>query len=318
VTIAWVVGSHGLLGSALCRALHRDGTEIFSPAERFRWGDDAVLASQMAAAVEAFATRAASSRRWEIYWAAGVGTMSSTDAALESETHAISALLHAVASSPLGGKPGALAFASSAGAIYAGSRDDVITEQTPPAPTTAYARAKLAQEVLIREFAQAHASVSALLARISTVYGAGQSRGKPQGLLTHIARCVLRNLPIQIYVPFDTIRDYIASDDAAVAMISALRSTADAARTRMKIIASGQPVTIAEIVATFRRVTRRAPRVITSASKLSDIYSRRMQFQSRQAHGEAPPPKTSLLIGIAQVMAAERAALSRGWRSEGR
>ena len=77
MSVAWVVGSGGLVGSALCRALRRDATELFCPAERFRWGCEPDLAIQLAAAVDAFADRAAAAGRWELYWAAGVGTMGS-------------------------------------------------------------------------------------------------------------------------------------------------------------------------------------------------------------------------------------------------
>ena len=66
-------------------------------------------------------------------------------------------------------------------------------------------------------FVLAHASATALVARLSTLYGPGQSRGKPQGLIAHIARGVVRNQPVRIYVPLDTVRDYLAADDAAAA-----------------------------------------------------------------------------------------------------
>jgi UDP-glucose 4-epimerase len=243
--------------------------------------------------------------------------MSSSETALEAETQSLSALLRFVESTPLlMGTHGSLAFSSSAGTIYAGSPDYIVTENTAPAPTTAYARAKLKQEDMVRSFAYANDRVSALIARLSTLYGPGQSLGKQQGLLTHIARCTLQNIPVRIFVPFDTIRDYIASDDAAAAMVAALRAATQLPRVHTKIIASEQPATIAEIIATFRRVARRAPRVITSANKLSGSYPRRVRFQSTAVPITASLPRTSLLIGIAQVMATERAALMRGRRIE--
>jgi hypothetical protein len=52
--------------------------------------------------------------------------------------------------------------------------------------------------------------------------------------------------------------------------------------------------------------------LITSASKLTGIYPRRVQFRSVAAPQSAWVPKTSLLVGIAQVMAAERAAFAHG------
>ncbi|HOW75496.1 MAG TPA: NAD-dependent epimerase/dehydratase family protein [Candidatus Competibacteraceae bacterium] len=310
--IAWVIGSGGLLGSALCRALRNKETELFSPAERFRWGNEGELASQLAAAVQAFAACVGAERQWEIYWAAGVGTMSSSEADLALETRVLSLLLRLAESEPqLMATPGAVAFASSAGAIYAGSSDYIISENSTPTPTTPYAREKLRQEELVRSFVLLNGRMAALIARLSTLYGPGQSFRKQQGLLAHIARCVLRHQPIQIYVPFDTIRDYIAADDAAAMMVAALRVINDKPSVLTKIIASEQPTTIAEIISVFKRIARRAPRIITSTSRLSSIYSHRVRFQSVAAPECVRIPKISLFIGISQVMSAERAALVR-------
>lgn len=313
MTIAWILGSGGLLGSALCRTLRNNGTSLFSPPERFFWGSELELGPQLAATVQAFAARVgATPGGWEIYWAAGVGTMSSSESELALETRALSLLLRLVESEPqLMTTPGAIAFASSAGAIYAGSTDYIINEHSSPAPTTAYAREKLGQENLIHSFAFANKQVAALIARISTLYGPGQSVGKQQGLFAHMARCILRNQPIHIYVPFDTIRDYIAADDAAALMVATLRVMSDKSDVLTKIIASEQPTTIAEIIAIFKRVTRRFPRIVTSVSRLSNIYSRRVRFQSVVALEYIRLPRISLLVGISQVMAAERIAFAR-------
>lgn len=312
MTTAWVLGSGGLLGSALCRALRIDGTDLFSPVERFHWNSESAVIQQVKLAVREFATRATNSQQWEIYWAAGAGTMGSLETDLAPETRILTFLLQSLASSPqLVSKPGAVAFASSAGAIYAGSPDYTISEETPPAPTTAYAYEKLRQEDLIRSFMEASDDQVALLTRLSTIYGIGQSLSKQQGLLTHIARCILRNKPIQIYVPLDTIRDYINADDAAISIIAALRAIRQRHRGLTKIIASEQPTTIAEIISIFKRITRHAPRIITSASRLTSVYSRRVQFRSTVAPQCTALGRTSLLTGIAMVMAAERMAFIR-------
>ncbi len=313
MTIAWVLGSAGLLGAALSRTLRADGTELFHPAQRFAWDSESELPEQMTAAVRAFALRAATAQRWEIHWAAGVGTMSSAAAALAPETRAVALLLERLQSEAgLMARPGSLSFASSAGAIYAGAADDVITEHTAPAPTTAYAEVKLRQEDLVRAFVAANPGTAALIARISTLYGPGQATGKKQGLLGHMARCILRNQPIQIYVPYDTIRDYIDADDAAVAMVGTLRATHANPQLLTRIIASETPATIAEIVAIFNRLARRAPRIVRSANRLSSLYSRRVQFRSVVASDYARLPGKRLPVGIAQVMMAERLVFMRG------
>lgn len=308
MTIAWVVGSGGLLGSALCRVLPRTDTTLFTPAERFRWNSERELAEQMAAAVKAFDSQLANDDQWEIYWAAGVGTMSSAESELAVETRALTTLIALVESHPrLVSKRGAFAFTSSAGAIYAGSQDDVITEDTLPSPTTAYAREKLEQEKFVNQLAlQSH--VAALVARVSTLYGPGQATGKQQGLIAHISRCILRNQLIQIYVPLDTIRDYISADDAAADIIAALRSLETGVGASTRIISSEQPVTIAEIISIYKRISRRAPRIVTSASKLTSLYSKSIRFRSKRATVNKLAPRTSLLVGISQMMNAERFA----------
>lgn len=307
MTIAWVVGSGGLLGSALCRALRITGTSVFLPAQAFYWRDPTKLQSQLALAVQSFGLRVQSADRWEIYWAAGVGTMGSSNSDLEPETNAFKLLLQMVEAQPqLNAKPGAITLASSAGAIYAGCTDAIIDNTSDPAPTTPYAYEKLKQEDLLRTFALKSKTTSVLMARISTLYGPGGAIGKQQGLITHIARCILRNKPIQIYVPLDTIRDYITAEDAATMIEAALRAISHAPGIYTRIIASEQPTTIAEIISVYKRITRRNPRIVTSASKLSSVYSRRIQFRTRSVTKSTPVPQTNLMVGIAQVMAAER------------
>lgn len=309
---SWVIGGGGLLGSALCRALRDNVTEGFSPPERFCWRNKQKLASQLASAVQQFAAQVGTADRWEIYWAAGVGAMSSTADELAPETQALSVLLRLIESQPqLIARPGSLALASSAGAVYAGAADEIISENTPPAPTTAYAHEKLRQESLVHSFARANREITALNARISTLYGPGQSLGKKQGLLTHIARCILRNQPIKIFVPFDTIRDYIAADDAASAIIAAVRKLDNKSGILTKIIASEQPTSIAEIISIFKRIARRPPRIITSATPQTELYARRVQFRSLVALDSECAPRISLAIGISQVLAGERAAYVR-------
>lgn len=312
MTIAWVIGGNGLLGSALRSAWRRTGINLYTPAESFRWDSESELTVQLEAAVKEFAAFVGTEKRWQICWAAGVGTMSSTAAELAVETHVLSTLLSLVESEPgLIAANGCFAFASSAGAIYAGATDDIVSENTPVAPTTAYAYEKLRQENLVSAFALANCRVTALLARISTLYGPGQATGKQQGLIAQIARRILRNQPMQIYVPFDTIRDYIAADDAATAIVAVLRAISGKSGVFTKIIASEQPTTIAEIISIYKRIARRNLRIATSVNKLSILYNRRIQFRSIAVLTNEQIPRTSLFVGIARVMAAERSAFTQ-------
>jgi UDP-glucose 4-epimerase len=317
MTVVWIVGSSGLLGSALRRALHRPGVRIFQPSDPFCWAKEPELVLQLRAAVQGFSGSLGTEKSWHIYWAAGVGTMSSGEAELAVETRMLSKLLSLVQSEPaLTTANGCFTLASSAGAIYAGATDHIINESTPVAPTTAYAREKLIQENLAGELALSSRTVTVLLARISTLYGPGQDTGKQQGLLALIARHMLRNQPIQIYVPFDTIRDYITADDAAAAIVTASQWIEGQTGIFTRIIASEKATTIAEIISIYKRIARRTPRIVTSASKLSSNYSRSIQFRSTAPPVNSEIPRTNLFVGIAQLMAAERSVFLRSSKIE--
>lgn len=307
--VVWILGSGGLLGTAIKKYLDTTGNQIFEPAERFCWEQRNQLYAQLESAVKAFSDKITPNVCWTIYWAAGIGTMGSKEPDLASESEVLAKLLGLIKNQEsLSTSSGSIIFASSAGAIYAGATDNVITESTIVAPTTPYAHEKLKQECLLSSFAKTSKNTSVLLARISTLYGVGQAEGKRQGLFAEIARRILRNQPIQIYVPFDTIRDYISSDEAAAKIVvtaDALTAKSDA---HIKIIASEQPTTIAEIIMTFKRVSRRTPRVIVGSNKMTNLYSRQIQFKSITLLPQKHFNKTNLMVGISQVLAAERLA----------
>jgi UDP-glucose 4-epimerase len=310
VISAWVIGAGGLLGAALTRQLHQKGNRLFAPETRFNWHQESELFTQINVAVRQFADQLQPDDRWEIYWAAGIGAMGSGHTEMAQETRALVALLESIASQPgLAGSRGAISFSSSAGAIYAATTAELITEDTPVAPSTPYAHEKLAQEAVLSSYSMQPNRPAVLVARLSTLYGSGQSSGKKQGLISHIARSMLHNRAVQIYVPFDTIRDYLYADDAAVAIVGVLRLINERRGVTMKIFASEQPTTIAEILSVFRRVTRHPPRIATSSSKLSGLYSRCVRFKSCVLSDTTPKPRTTLLIGVAHMIDAERANL---------
>ena len=300
----WVVG-HGLLGSAVARTVPPDDM-LFRVPFRFRWGDSAALNEQFNRAVADFALMAKRADDWAIHWTAGVGTMHSDADALATETAALESLLSQLKAHPVIRRyPGRFTFASSAGAIYAGSRDLLISESSEDAPITHYAIAKLQQEKILSEYCRHNPNVAVLMARYSTLYGPEQASGKAQGLLTHISRQVVRGLPVRIYVPLDTIRDYLEVDDAARGMLAASESVSLGSAVT-KIVASERPTTISEIIALFRKVSWRPPKIITSMTRSSSLYAKRIQFKSWLRPDLRAVYRTSLVVGISAVLDAER------------
>lgn len=310
MTINWVLGGGGLLGAALLRALRQLREEVYVPSVPFQWQDELALAHQIKEAVAEFALLAGIHGKWRIFWAAGVGTMGASATILTAETLALSSLLAAMRRERnLREGLGQIMLASSAGAIYAGSDELWINENSTPAPTTPYANAKLEQEALCSDFALATGQ-QLLIARLSTLYGPGQSGSKPQGLLANIARSILRNQPAQIFVPYDTVRDYLAADDAAQAIIETLALSFSLPLVVTKIFASGQPVTIAEIIATYKRLTRQQLRILITSSPLSDLYKRRLAFRSVVPPISRLRAPQSLAVGIARLIEWERSSLT--------
>ncbi len=311
----WVIGAGGLLGGALVAALRERGTFELHAVERdLAWGRNDSLALQWDREVAAFARIAARAGSWLLIWAAGISSMSTGEADLKLESRALDLLLERLTAEPaLRNTPGCLVLASSAGAIYGQSRDEFINEASAVAPGTAYASHKLEQELKVRRLIQSHPGWTALLARYSTLYGPGQSRDKSQGLISQVARRIVANEVVHIYVPLDTIRDYIFVDDAANRTLATLEDLhGRRGEVVVKIVAAEQPTSIAQLLGTFRRVSRRPVRLVTSVNNLSPLYLRCIRFRSDEPAGQPHALCRNLHTGIHQILEAERATAFRG------
>lgn len=313
MTSAWIVGNGGLLGSALSRSFEGASTAVYQPRTRLVWSDADALPAHFATGVREFSERLSPSSGWEIYWAAGIGNMGSAPSQFDNESRALQVLLDEVARNErLRACPGAVVYCSSAGALYAGSTDRFVTESSPVAPTTPYAFAKLAQEDLLRDFSRAQPAHRVLIARISTVFGPRGPARESKGLFAHLARSMLRHTPVRIFVPLDTMRDYVYSDDAARSIVATLRTSSGAEALRIKIVASQRFTTIAEILAHFARVARRQPRIITGATALTSQYSGRVSFRSEVGPDTAGEYRSAMPVCVARILESERVVYAAG------
>jgi UDP-glucose 4-epimerase len=310
----WVLGAGGMLGAAVTRYVSDTAAvQIYRYPQPMEWKQAARLQAQFHAATPAFLQGLGGGDEWQIYWAAGVGAMGASPDELEVETTALATLLTAL-QSQLQQCParGVVAYASSAGALYAGCDDFEITEDSTLTVGNAYARAKLRQEKMLQDFVGQGSKVSLLLARFSTLYGPGQAQSKRQGLLTHIARCALRQQPVEIFVPLDTSRDYLFVEDAAAEWVEycAALSQIDS-QVVTRIFAAERSVTISEIVATFNRLLKKPLRLVCSRNALTAQYAQRVAFRSRHSLAISGRRHT-LLEGAAKLLGAERLAYIAG------
>ena len=310
--LVWVVGSGGLLGSAVWREL---GEHAWRPAAPWRWSDASSLSDDFRSGVSAFAVRVAArpARPWALAWCAGAGVVATSSAALAAEVAAFAQFLRVLGNeASLMARPGAVVLASSAGGVYGGSDASPITESTPPAPISAYGHAKLASEASLAEWARDRTNVSTLVARFSNLYGPEQRLDKPQGLISHMSRSSIYGAPVHVYVSLDTIRDFLFAEDAARGLVLGLRRLADCNVQHVtKIYASERAVSIAGLVAAFRHIARRRLRIVSGLAPATALQPRRLQFRS-QVWASLRERQVELIEGVSRVYAHQLALFRRG------
>jgi UDP-glucose 4-epimerase len=256
--------------------------------------------------LDAFRT-AAGDRPWAIAWAAGAGTVASDAQGLRRESETLAGFVGLLAEhAPQG--PGAFMLASSAGGLYAGSSSPPFRDSDPPAPIGTYGIEKLRQE---QAATTAFASrLPVVLVRFSNVYGAGQNLAKSQGLVSRLALAAVSRQPVNLFVPLDTIRDYIEADDAAGAAAHWLRAavhraeamgSTGAAGAEVRVIASGRATTVAELIGIASDIARRRIPVALGTDASAQLQAPDLRFIPSRAAGIVFP-QTPLPVGIKRVI----------------
>jgi UDP-glucose 4-epimerase len=262
----------------------------------------------MTAAVSAFASRVGQQpgAGFEILWCAGVGVVGTSAADLAAETMSLRLLLDSLDAEPnLEGVPGCFFLASSAGGVYGGCQARPMTEETKPHPISDYGRAKLEQEAVVSAWSRKRPGIAVLIGRLANLYGPGQGLHKPQGLISHLSRCMILGVPAHIYVPLDTIRDYVFAEDAGKWVAAGLRRLATEAgggrRNVVKIYASEREISIAGLIGVFRRIARRQLKVVVGIRSTRAQQPALLQLRSTVWPEEPTVVRTQLLEGVSRV-----------------
>jgi len=246
----WIIG-RGLLGRAVERARPDEAFAVPLP-----WSDPDGTVEAIAAALPEFA---ASDSRLEVYWCAGRGVTSTPREQLAVEASVFDRVLEVFLTAPSDVRS-RLAFflASSVGGAYAGSGTPPFTESTPVAPLSAYGDTKLHMEAALRDATES-GQWRSFIGRITNLYGGGQDLSKPQGLISALVRGHLSGQPTSVYVPLDTLRDYIYEDDCAAVVDAGMRRVAGrpAGTTVTKLIGAMRAVSIGALLSELTRLRRR-------------------------------------------------------------
>lgn len=236
-----VVGGGGFLGTAVRTTLAQRGHDVVVPS--VPWSEPEAAGAVLRAALHEVQSAPGG---WNLVWCAGTGVVATDESAFVAESVVLDG---AFGDADAPATPGTAFFASSAGAVFAGSTAPPFDESTDPHPLAPYGRSRLLAEERFAAWATA-TGTRLLVGRIANLYGPGANLRKRQGLVSQLALAHLEGRPSSIYVPFETTRDYLYIDDAAAMVADGLDAVAAAVpgSTTTKIFASQVGHTITEVV----------------------------------------------------------------------
>jgi len=275
--LTWVVGGGGLLGSAVSQAMGPKFLELPVP-----WEDHDAAAAVLDSDLERF-IRAAGNDDWSVVWAAGSAVVGSTADKLATETRIMSHLLTRLRDSRPAGR-GAFFLSSSAGGVYAGSTHPPFSESTTPRPLSPYGETKLAQEEILRTTLEGR--VPLVIGRFSNLAGPRQNLGKQQGLISQLCRAVVMRQSLSVFVPMETLRDYLYVDDAAAMVRTLVENAVDKQPSTpvLRNISSQRPVSVCTVVNTVQQVAHRTVRIALGRSPSSNYHVRDLRLCTRYPH----------------------------------
>jgi len=291
------------------------GSDLWRPPAPIVWTEPTAGARELGTQAQQF-LRTAGERPWSVAWCAGAGVTGTSEHALDLELVALRETLGALAAAPRA-ENGALFFASSAGAVYAGVGTPPYDESSPVRPLAAYGRAKLDAEAVVTAWSHRTGTPS-LIGRISNLYGPGQNLAKAQGLISQICRSHLNGQPLSIYVSLDTLRDYLFAPDCAgliVAGLARLRQeqAVKGPRVVTKILASQRAITVGAVLGEMRRIFKSSPRIVLGASDVASLQAKDLSLRSRVWPELDRRSLTPFPVGVATTAADLLRRLQAGW-----
>ncbi|WP_345751208.1 NAD-dependent epimerase/dehydratase family protein [Microbacterium rhizophilus] len=301
----WIIG-RGLLGRAIARARPDAPFAATVP-----WSDPDAAVAALADGLARFVASAPPDQPLEITWGAGRAVTSTPRERVFEEVSVFRGFLEAIGTMPDADRARlTVMLASSVGGAYAASPAPPFTEDTPVAPASAYGEGKLAMERALAD-ATATGGWHAAVGRITNLYGPGQDLTKGQGLISVLVRAHLTDTPASIYVPLDTLRDYIYEDDAARLMSAiALRAAGTPpGTTTVKIVGTGGAVSIGALISELQRLRRRRGTIVLGGGDARG-QALDLRVRSRVWPDLDGLVRTTLPEGLSRVYAAQLATLS--------
>jgi UDP-glucose 4-epimerase len=297
--VTWVVGAGGLLGSSVVAALTRRDVPVLR--HRVPWGDLEAVRRELRHGIAGLVA-AAGDDDWNVAWCAGSGIVASTAEHVERERAVFAGFLDDLAA-VTGRGTGAVFLASTAGGVYAGSPDErPLHERSAVRPLVPYGESRLAMERHLEEFL-ARTGHCGLAGRIANLYGPGQDLHKKQGLVSQICLAHVTGRPLTIFVPLDTLRDYVYVEDAGDLVAEALLGLRHRAPSGLvtKVVATGRSVSVGLLLAEAGRLFKRRVPAVVAAPRHGTGQAQDLRLRSLEWRELDATLRTALPVGIART-----------------
>lgn len=294
--IVWVIGAGGLFGSAVVRAAQTRGWTLF-PGSAVPWSNTHESIGVIAADAQRLARGVQPGQRWAIVWAAGHATTTSTQEEADTELSLFTQCVATIRDQLGSHSGGTFLLASSAGGVYAGSTNPPFDSRTPPHPTGVYGHLKHRQEVESETYLADKMNV--IIARIANLYGPGQDLSKLQGLISRLALTAITKQTLTMFVPLDTLRDYIHADDAAEMALQWISLAT--APCQIRVIATGNSTSLGYIIDQMKDIARTQLPVAYGMHPSATVQAHDLRLIPDEADQFTRVPATPLPAGMKKV-----------------
>lgn len=277
-TIVWIIGANGLIGKSVRNAVrqHIDFDEFLGGTPN--WKSESEFSNFANTQIPKFLSYVEETRsNWSITWLAGASRVGSTHFETSKELAFFYQFftefrkhLKKVKKTYLG----QVFFASSAGALYSSPSVAPFNEFSSTNPISNYGNLKLEMEKILEKLHR-QTGISVVIGRFSNVYGPGQSLGKSQGIISQLIISQLYpSKTTQIFVPYETRRDYLyVSDAASLVLRSISRAQLEEPSFHIKNIHSGVTSSISDLVWMVSKITKKPSNTVQVEKSETQLHT---------------------------------------------
>jgi len=291
----WILGRGGFLGTAIAREAARVGYSVF-PQKTIPWNSPSQRENILKATAEEFSVFSRDTAP-TIIWAAGSEGVAISSSHLTSEGESFQDFVDIL--SQIDTLFGAtVVIISSAGGVFSGSPTPPFSVDSPAQAINGYGRNKIAIEGLT--VAQLNSLYRVHIARITNLYGPWP--GPRQGLINRLCTAAATREALQIYVPLDTVRDYIYVSDAARLLLLEIDLAQNSeASPSISLIGSGENSSIGTVINTVSHVSHRKIPVTMAQGKVTQLQPRDLRMQPSWIEREISFEPTTLAQGVKKL-----------------